>query len=113
MKSICNLLILILLVLFLWNFFIKDKESFKCDIGMAQYKQCFSRHQGRNTNNLTRLDNDISKLDDLLNKVTKRNAKFFKDATKTGENIKGLSKVAKGEPRENPPEVCDKSPESC
>ena len=52
-------------------------------------------------------------LNGLLTKLSERNKKFTKTYTKTGESIGGLEKVAKGEPRENPPEACDKSPESC
>tara|TARA_B100001989_G_C24102966_1_gene252622 strand:+ start:124 stop:465 length:342 start_codon:yes stop_codon:yes gene_type:complete len=113
MKTICNILILVLLILFLWNFLIKSKESFKCDIAMGQYKQCFVRHQGRNNKNLSRVNNEMSKLNGLLTKLSERNKKFVKTYTKTSESINGLEKVAKGEPRENPPEACDKSPESC
>ena len=80
---------------------------------MGQYKQCFKRHQGRNNKSLSRVNNEMSKLDGLLTKLMDRHQKVSKEMQKTQASIGGLEKVAKGEPRENPPEACDKSPESC
>ena len=110
MKSICYILIFLLLVLFLWNFLLKTKEPL--DMNVNSEVQCFDRHQKRNDNNLKRVVKDINSLK-TKNKNTKILNDLLKNQKESDTSINGLSKVAKGENIEKDPKVCDKYPESC
>ena len=109
MKSICYILIFLLLVLFLWNFLLKTKEPL--DMNVNHEVQCFDRHQKRNDNNLNRV---ISKTSGIKS-VDKRKIlnDLITDQRKSETSIDGILKVAKGENIEKDPKACEKYPESC
>ena len=110
MKSICYILIFLLLVLLLWNFLLKTKEPL--DMNVNDEVKCFDRHQKRNKNNLNRVFKDINSFKGD-NKKTKILKDLLKKQKENEEGIAGLLKVAKGDNVEQDPKVCDKYPESC
>ena len=93
MKSICYILIFILITLFLWN--INNKENFTCNIGMAKYAQCFERHQGRNEKGLTRINTKISGLQATLDEFSKKIKNITKKQGETTKKLDNLKKIEK------------------
>lgn len=110
MKSICYILIFLLLVLLLWNFLLKTKEPL--DMNVNDEIRCFDRHQKRNNNNLNRIVKDINSYKSN-DKKTKILNDLIKQQKENEEGIDGLLKVAKGDSYEKDPKVCDKHPEAC
>lgn len=110
MKSICYILIFILIVLFLWN--INNKESFTCNISMGQYAQCFERHQGRNEKNLSRMDGKDSQMKAKLDGLVKSIDDLGKKQAKTRKTLDGIVGASKGKGNENT-DHCKKFPDAC
>lgn len=111
MKSICYILIFLLLVLLLWNLLLKTKEPL--DMNVNDDARCLDRHQKRNDNNLKRITKDINSFKSK-SKTTKILNDLLTDQKNSEREIKGLLSVAKGEnPEEQDPKACDKHPEAC
>ena len=113
MKSVCYILIFLLLVLLFWNFYIKSKENFTCDIEMeTNWANCFDRHQKRNDNNLNRVISKTSGIrsDNKRNKILND---LITDQRNSETSINGILKVAKGDNIEKDPKACEKYPDSC
>ena len=89
MKSIRFIFIFGLITLFLWNY--NNKEQFTCNIGMAKYKQCFERHQARNDNNISNINNKLSSLNSSLEEHHKEQIKLEEKLQETGAGFTQLS----------------------